>query len=125
MKTMNFGNFIREKRVQNGKTLRSFCQRFGYDPAYISRLENNKLPPSLDDNKLAALAKALGIIPESKEWVDFHSLAYVAKQDLPKEIKNEKEIITFLPAYLRTPDNKKVDQDKLKKLIEFLKNERA
>lgn len=120
MNTQNFGEFFRLKRIELGLTLRAFCLRYNYDPGNISRLERNILPPSLDNDKLAALATALQIKRDSEEWVLFHDLAHTAKGQLPEDIKNNKEMNHFLPAFFRTMRNKKLSKAKLKKLIELL-----
>lgn len=118
----NFGDYFRSKRISLGLTLRTFCERFGYDPGNISRLERNILPPTLDDEKLTGYATALQIKRDSQDWVLFHDLAYAAKNSIPKDIR--KHNIDFLPAFFRTIRNKKMDKQKLQELIEFLNNPR-
>ena len=117
----NFGEFFREKRVNSGLTLRKFCERYGYDPGNISRLERNILSPTLDDDKLAGYASALKIKRDSENWVLFHDLAHTSKGKLPADIKNDDEVLNMLPAFFRTMRNKKIDKQKLEKLIELLK----
>ncbi|KKU88620.1 MAG: hypothetical protein UY16_C0004G0015 [Candidatus Gottesmanbacteria bacterium GW2011_GWA2_47_9] len=99
-------------------TLRSFCERFGYDPGNISRLERNMLPPTVDDEKLAGYAKALQISKDTEPWVTFHDLAYIAKGFIPKDVQTENTM--FLPAFFRTMRNKKMDKNKFEELIDFL-----
>ncbi len=117
----NFGSFFRDKRISLGLSLRSFCERYGYDPGNISRLERNILSPSIDDEKLAGYASALKIQRDSEEWVLFHDLAHAAKGKIPSDIKNDEEVINMLPAFFRTMRNKKIDKQKLEKLIQLLK----
>lgn len=119
--TLTFGDFFRTKRVALGLTLRAFSERFGYDPGNISRLERNILPPSLDDEKLAGYASALQIKRDSENWVIFHDLAHSAKGKLPPDIKSDRDVAKLLPAFFRTMRNKKVDKQKLEKLIALLK----
>jgi len=118
--TQNFGEFFRLKRISLGFTLRAFCERYGYDPGNISRLERNIFSPTLDDEKLAGYASALQIKKDSEEWVFFHDLAHTAKGRLPADIKNSEEMLNLLPAFFRTMRNKNLDKNKLKKLAEFL-----
>jgi hypothetical protein len=78
------------------------------------------LPPDNED-KLAAYAIALGIEKGSSDWVTYFDLAAIAKQELPKEVKESApEIISLLPAFLRTNGNRKISDEKLQKLIDFL-----
>lgn len=118
-----FGNYLRKKRLKKNLTLRKFCDRYGFDTAYISRLENNKIrPPSKD--KLAAIAKALSIPKNSKEWTTFFDLAHIAKSEYPPDItQNAEEVVALLPAFLRTKDGKRVSKKKVEKLIKFLESD--
>ena len=115
-----FGEFFRNKRVRLGFTLRAFCARYGFDPGYISRIERDLLPPSLDDEKLTGLARALKIGENSEEWVLFHDLAYSSKGKLPKDIQKDREAAPLLPAFFRTMRNSKMDKKKLEELIGLL-----
>jgi transcriptional regulator with XRE-family HTH domain len=116
----NFGEFFRSKRIALNLGLRDFCEHYGYDPGNISRLERNILSPTLDDEKLAGYALALKIKKDSEDWVLFYDLAYAAKGKLPADLKNETQIAKFLPAFFRTMRNKKLDKDKLEKLVKLL-----
>lgn len=115
-----FGCFIRTLRIGSGDTLRGFCERYGFDTAYISRLENNKLkPPSKE--KLISLASALGLKQNSVDWIKFFDLAHQCRNELPPDIiSGAPEVISRLPSFLRTPDGKKISEDKINKLINFL-----
>ena len=102
-------------------TLRGYCERFGQEPSNISKLENNKLNPSKDEEKLKSYAISLELKENTQEWVTFFDLAYQANQELPKEVKEKvPQIITLLPAFLRTGSNKQINKEKVKELIEFL-----
>jgi len=118
--SQTFGEFFRLKRMALGFSLRAFCKRYSYDPGNISRLERNILPPCLDEEKLAGYATALKIKRDSEQWVLFCDLAHTAKGLLPSDIKNNQEVSNLLPAFFRTMRNKKLDKNKLKKLIESL-----
>jgi len=118
--TQTFGEYFRAKRIALGFTLRAFCERYGYDPGNISRIERNILSPSLNDEKLAGYAAALKIKRESEEWVKFYDLAHTAKGRVPKDITKDKDVKDMLPAFFRTMRNKKLDRKKLEKLIKLL-----
>lgn len=115
-----FGEFFRQKRISLGFTLRSFCERYNYDPGNISRLERNILSPSIDKQKLEGYAAALKIKRDSEEWVLFHDLAHFAKGQIPKDIINQKETCRYLPFLLRTVSGKKLSKAKLEKLIKLI-----
>ena len=113
MNKSGFGNYFRETRLQQGLTLRAFSDRYGLDPAYISKLENEKNPPPKGD-KLEALAEALNIKKNTKNWIAFFDLAHQARQEFPVDIQSEaREALNLLPAYLRTHNGKKISKDKV------------
>ena len=116
----NFGYFFRAKRLELGFSLRACCERYGYDPGNISRLERNILPPTLDDEKLAGYAAALKIKRDTEDWTKFHDLAHTAKGQIPTDIKNQENINDLLPAFFRTMRNKKLDRKKFEQLIKLL-----
>ena len=115
-----FGEFFRQKRVSVGFTLRSFCERYGYDPGNISRLERNILSPSIDRQKLEGYATALKIPRDSEEWTSFFDLAHAAKGKIPEDIIKSPHILSILPAFYRTARGEKLDKKKIKQLIKLL-----
>lgn len=118
--TNTFGKYFRQRRLELEMTLRSFCQRYGYDPAYISRIERDILAPPDDKEKLKAFAKALNIKEGTEDWVTFFDLAYISKGQIPKDLASDKNSIDYLPLLFRTVRGKKVTSKNLKKLINLL-----
>ena len=115
-----FGESFRQKRIDLGFTLRSFCERYGYDPGNISRLERNILSPSIDKQKLEGYAVALKIPRDSEEWTIFFDLAHAAKGKIPEDIIKSPHMLSILPAFYRTARGEKLDKDKIKQLIKLL-----
>lgn len=118
--TQTFGEFFRLKRISLGLTLRTFCERYGYDPGNISRLERNILPPTLNDKKLVEYAMALKIKKGTKEWLLFRDLAHIAKGQIPQDIMNQPNSDRYLPLLFRTARGKKITKKELERLIELL-----
>ncbi|OGH25919.1 MAG: hypothetical protein A3C27_02670 [Candidatus Levybacteria bacterium RIFCSPHIGHO2_02_FULL_39_36] len=119
----SFGEFFRQKRVETGLTLRSFCERFGFDPAYISRIETDLLSPPRDKDKLSALAKALGIKKQSTDWVNFFDLAYISKGRVPEDILKDKRSMKYLPLLFRTARGQRLSKKKFQELVDLINNE--
>lgn len=115
-----FGEFFRQKRIALGFTLRSFCERYNYDPGNISRLERNMLSPSIDTKKLEGYAAALKIQRDSEDWTIFFDLAHTAKGKIPEDIMKDPKIISMLPAFYRTARGEKMDKKKISQLIKLL-----
>lgn len=116
----SFGELFRRKRIALGFTLRSFCERYGYDPGNISRLERSILSPSVVLQKLEGYALALKIRRDSEEWTMFFDLAHAAKGKVPEDLLRSPRILSILPAFYRTARGEKMDKGKIKKLIELL-----
>lgn len=116
----NFGEFFRQKRITLKFTLRSFCERYGYDPGNISRLERNILSPSIDQEKLEGYASALKISRDSEEWTTFFDLAHAAKGKIPEDILKNPHILSILPAFYRTARGKKLNKKNVNQLIQLL-----
>ncbi len=115
-----FGEFFRQKRVSAGFTLRSFCERYGYDPGNISRLERNMLSPSIDRQKLEGYATALKIPRDSEEWTMFFDLAHAAKGKIPQDILASRQAHKYLPLLFRTARGQRLPKKKLQELVELL-----
>lgn len=117
-----FGELFRQKRVSLGFTLRSFCERYNYDPGNISRLERNILSPSIDTTKLAGYATALKIPRDSEDWTTFFDLAHAAKGKIPEDLLKSPHILSILPAFYRTARGGKLNKEKIKQLIKLINN---
>ncbi len=120
LSVQSFGEFFRQKRISLGFTLRSFCERYSYDPGNISRLERNILSPSVVRQKLEGYALALKIPRDSEEWTTFFDLAHAAKGKVPEDLLKSPHILSILPAFYRTARGEKMDTRKIKKLIALL-----
>lgn len=116
----SFGEFFRQKRISLGFTLRSFCERYDYDPGNISRLERDILSPSIDQQKLEGYAAALKIPRDSEEWTMFFDLAHTAKGKIPEDILSDPKVLSILPAFYRTARGEKLDKKKIDQLIKLL-----
>lgn len=120
VETQSFGEMFRQRRVFLELTLRTFCERFGYDPAYISRIEREILAPPEDKEKIQAFAKALSIKEGTPDWVTFFDLAYIAKGKIPPDITAKDESLEHLPLLFRTMRGEKLSPKKLQQLIRLL-----
>lgn len=117
--SMTFGEFIRNRRINQNLTLRQFCKKTGYDVGYISRLENSLFMPPEEGKKLLKLAQAFDIKQGSLEWETYQDLATVAQKKLPKDI--DQDVLNFLPAFFRKASKKHVKREDVEKLIRLIK----
>ncbi len=85
---MGFGVYIKRQRVKRQLSLRSVAACAGVDPAYLSRVEREKVPPS--ENLVSQLAPILGCSVDD--------LSLMAGQ-LPSRLRSSLDKNTASPAY--------------------------
>ena len=118
MARQRFGAFFRECRVRQGVTLRAFCREHGFDAANTSRLERGQMQPPGSREKLEEYAVALGLEPDSDDWVDFFDLAAASSGRIPEDLMSDEELLLKLPLVFRTLRGDKVTREELDALIE-------
>ncbi len=114
-----FGSFFKQKRISLDKSLRQFCEDHGLDAGNISKLERDKLPAPISEDKLKQYARFLGI--NDVEWCHFKDLAAMSAGRIPPEIASDKELLSRLPIFFRTLKDKKFTEDELQELIKRIK----
>lgn len=119
---MTFGELIKDRRIKAGMSLRSFCEKHEYDPGNHSKLERGILNPPDDEAFMNKLAKAVGIKRETAEWFDFHSLAAVARREIPRELLDDDEVVAKLPVLFRTLQGEPLAPEKMDDLIAFIRS---
>lgn len=117
----SFGNYIKNKRIEKGYTLREFCKKFGLDPGNMSKLERGLLPAPASREKLEELASYLGLKKGSEEYLEFFDLAAASRGELPKDVLADDEIVRALPVIYRTIRGKKVSKKLLDELVETIR----
>ncbi len=118
MKT--FGSIFKKLRSNTGLSLRKYCEKYELDAAQISRMERGLLAAPKDKVKLEFYAKTLALKENSKDWKDFFDFASVSNKSVIDTIKSE-ALIEKLPIFLRTIDNKNLDEETLDKLLELIR----
>lgn len=118
-----FGEYFAELRRNHlGVSLREFCARNGLDPGNISKLERGKLPPPQSHERLEKYARALELTPGSEEWLQLFDLAAASRGEIPAEIMEDEELVTHLPVLFRTLRGDRVPDEKLKRLLDIIRN---
>jgi transcriptional regulator with XRE-family HTH domain len=112
MKT--FADFIREKRIAAGLTLREFCRLTGFDASNWSKIERNLLPPPQSRNVLESIASVLSTVPGSQDYKELMDLA--ALSSVPEGLI-EPEILEQLPVFFRTVRGENPTEEELRTLI--------
>jgi transcriptional regulator with XRE-family HTH domain len=82
MKGKLFGSYFKEVRIKRRLTLRQFCEKFGFDPGNISKLERGLLPPpqsKIKWNSMPSVGSA-----EREVWYEFFDLAATSRGQIQK-----------------------------------------
>lgn len=116
---MTFGEFIKQRRIASGLTLRAFCGQNGFDSGYFSRLERGLLAPPHGDAKLAEYSRALGIEDGSDEWFEFRDLASMAHGMIPGDLLSDAHVVERLPVMFQAI--REIDPAKLDELIDLVR----
>ena len=119
---MTFGELFKKLRLRLGLTLRQFCEENGFDPGNISKLERGLLPAPQSERKLKSYTKALNIRPGDDEYIEFFDLAAVSSKNFTIKNIEDQELLNKLPVLFRTLDKKGLTEEKLKKIIEIVRD---
>lgn len=114
---LDFGNKIRELRLERNLSLRKFASDSDMDSGNLSKIERGVLPPP---SSIAQYASAFGFAEGSDEWNELDELA---RSSLAAKsfVNVDEEVAKKLPQFFRTIDNKNLTSEKLEKLLEVLK----
>jgi transcriptional regulator with XRE-family HTH domain len=111
-----FGQFLREKRIEKGFSLRKFAEQVGVSPTYLSQVEQDNVDPPTAD-RVKRMAELLG--ESVDEWT---ALAGRLTEDLPEIIR---ESPTAVPDLLRAVRGMTADQlRRLREDAERMKKEK-
>lgn len=113
-----FGTALREKRRARGMSQRELAQQAGLDFSYISKLENDRLPPPSGDTVIT-LCRILGVEPEEL-------LALTRK--IPSAIQEKLSASQAAQGFLRTAERLDLSEEEwqeLTKTIHRLRNSPA
>ena len=116
-----FGQFIKERRIRKGLTLREFCKLIAVDASNWSKIERGLLDPPRSEYKLKKIAEILEIPLDSDSWFEMKDRAELDVGNIPKDIRSDKELIGQLPMFFRTVRSEKPSAEELDKLIDIIR----
>ncbi len=108
---MKFGDVLKEYRRAAGMTQRELADRAGLDFSYISKIENNRIPPPAADT-IVQICKILNVQPDEL-------LSLTGK--IPTQMKSD--VITSKSAFrfLREAQEMKLNDDEWLEMSKSLK----
>lgn len=121
MNATNFGEFIAQKRVQMGITLRDMASRLRVTAPYLSDVEKDRRNP-FDMDKLTQLASILALTPE--ENTQMLDLAGKKRNSVAPDLPGYIMERDYVSAALRTARDLNAGEEEWLRFVEALKNER-
>ena len=118
---MNFGEFVKTRRLEAGLSLREFCKLAELDPSNWSKIERGLFPATANRDILGTIAKIVKLKKGSDHWSTFFDLAYISQQRIPDDVYKDEDVVSALPVFFRTVRGEKPSEEELDKLIALLK----
>jgi transcriptional regulator with XRE-family HTH domain len=119
---MNFGEFIADKRISRGLTLRSMAEELGISAPYLTDVEKDRRYP-FDPDKLELLAKLLGMSPEEKATM--YDLAGKKRNEVAPDLPEYIIKRDYVSAALRTARDLGAGEAEWLKFVEELKRRKG
>jgi transcriptional regulator with XRE-family HTH domain len=118
-----FGEFIKQKRIEKGVSLRVFCKRVEIDASNWSKVERGLLGPPQDEEKLKKIAQVLEIELGSPLWREMKDKANIDAGIIPEDILSDEKVSNSLPLFFRTIRSEKPTPEELDRLIDMIRKE--
>jgi transcriptional regulator with XRE-family HTH domain len=116
-----FGEFVKARRQARGLTLRSFCEKHGFDPGNVSRLERGLMQPPQDEKKQSEFALALGLTAGTNDWQEFFDRAAACRGEIPSDLMANEKVVEKLPLLFRTLRGGPVPPERLDDLVDKIR----
>lgn len=118
-----YGEFIKQRRIDKGITLREFSKLIEVDASNWSKTERGLLAPPQDEEKLKKIAEILNIEDGSETWEKMKDMANIDAGIIPEDIRSDERIVKALPMFFRTMRSDKPTAEELDKLIDMIRKE--
>jgi len=121
---MTFGEYIKEKRLEKGITLRGFAEIIDISPVYMCNLEKGRRPaPS--EAVLMSISTRLMLNKEENDMLyDLASKEQTAKNPVPKDLNGFLKDNRVIVSALRTAKDLDATDEEWQEFIDKLKNSR-
>ncbi len=114
-----FGALLKELRLREGYGLRRFAGLIEMPASNLSAIEHGRR--SMPEDKMMLAAEVLGLSRGTAEWDRFFDLGRQTGQ-LPADIQQVAKR-NFVPAVLRTIDNRQLSDAEIQRLIKEVQQE--
>lgn len=116
--SLSFGEYVKQRREQLGKTMRSFASEIGISPAYLCDIENgNRKPP---ERFLEKIAVSLEIF-DSEEQNNFYDLAGISKNGQHSDINTYMDDLPSARMAMRTARDRNFTDEDWLEIVRIIK----
>ena len=119
-----FGEFIKQRRLELGLSLRAFCIKHAEDPSNWSKMERGILGPPTEYSRLLEIAHHLKLDDKAGKQKIF-DLAAAERGRVPEDIMSEKKLVENLPVVFRTLRGEAPTEEELLKLADLIRKARS
>jgi transcriptional regulator with XRE-family HTH domain len=120
--TETFGGLLKKIRLEEAKVgLRAFAELIEWQPSNLSNLERGRLKPPSDAQTITSMCDALGLSEDDPRRAKLFDLAAKEKNAVPGDVAQVIKERPGIPVLIRAVANKRLDDDKLKELAEYIK----
>ena len=119
---MEFAEYVKEKRIEKGYSLRAFAEAVKIAPAYMSDIEKKKRNAPTGEI-LVKMVDVLGLQEEEKNKL--FDLAAENKKELPQDIANYVEDNESVRVALRKAKELKLSETEWFKIIEEMERNKS
>jgi transcriptional regulator with XRE-family HTH domain len=117
-----FGGLVKKIRLEETKVgLRAFAELIEWQPSNLSNLERGRLAPPADGKTITSICNALGLSEDDPRRSRLFDLAAKEKKAIPQDVAKAIKEQPGIPVLVRAVANKRLDDDKLKELAEYIK----
>ena len=115
-----FGELLRKIRLEEAKLgLRAFAELIDWQPSNLSNLERGRTKPPADQQTIQDICDALGLAENDPRRARFFDLA--ARKGVPSDVAEAMKRQPGIPVLVRAVANRRLDDDKLRELAEYVK----
>jgi len=118
-----FGEFLKERRIDKGISLREFCKRIETDASNWSKVERGLLAPPQDEEKLRKNSSGAQYQVRVPPVAGMKDKANIDAGIIPEDIRTDEKVLNSLPMFFRTIRSEKPTPEELDKLIDIIRKE--
>jgi len=117
-----FGGLLKKIRLEEAKIgLRAFAELVDWQPSNLSNLERGRLKPPTDARTITNICDTLGLSEDDPRRAKLFDLAAKEKNTVPGDVALVIKEQPGIPVLIRAVANRRLDDDKLKELAEYIK----